>query len=377
MESWPMTKKNILITGGAGFIGSHLADALLARGHFVRALDNLSLQVHGKDAKRPEYLDSRVELIVGDVRDGAAVERALEGIHAVFHLAAAVGVGQSMYEVERYTSVNNLGTAVIMDRLVRKPVERLVVASSMSVYGEGLYRERSGATREVPSRTAEQLGRSEWDLSVNGQRLLPTPTPESKSVRLESVYALSKYDQERMCLVLGRSYGLPTVVLRLFNVFGPRQSLSNPYTGVLALFASRLLEGRRPLVYEDGEQRRDFVSVHDVARAFCLALESEAAPGAILNIGSGESRTVSQIARKLAQLVGKPHLVPEITGQHRIGDVRHCYPDVRRAESVLNFRAAIDFDAGLAELARWLDTQVGRSRQHVVAALEEQRGLAS
>lgn len=369
--------KNILITGGAGFIGSHLADELLAHGYSVRALDNLTPQVHGKAARRPAYLDPRVELIVGDVRDGAAVDRALEGIDAVFHFAAAVGVGQSMYEVERYTSVNNLGTAVLMDRLIRRPPGRLVVASSMSVYGEGLYRDPNGCAREVPSRTLEQLRRSEWEPRMNGQRLTPTPTPEAKSVKLESVYALSKYDQERMCLVLGRAYGIATVALRFFNVFGTRQALSNPYTGVLAIFASRLLNGRRPVVYEDGEQRRDFVSVHDVARACVLALESESAAGAVLNVGSGESRSIAQVARKMAALVGKPHLVPEITGKYRMGDVRHCFADVRRAESVLSYRPMVDFDTGLADLARWLDEQVGVASDRTLEARTEleERGL--
>jgi len=358
-----MSKKNILITGGAGFIGSHLADELLARGHSVRALDSLIPALHGKEARRPAYLDPRVELIIGDVREGAAVERALEGIDAVYHFAAAVGVGQSMYEVERYTSVNNLGTAVLMDRLVRKPVERLVIASSMSVYGEGLYRDRTGATREVPTRTPEQLRRSEWDPRVDGRTLTPVPTPETKAVRLESVYALSKHDQERMCLVLGRAYGIPTVALRFFNVFGSRQSLSSPCPGVLATFASRLLAGRRAVVFEDGEQRRDFVSVHDVARACVLALSSDTAPGAALNIASGESRTIAQMARKIAKLVGKPHLSPEITGQYRTGDVRHCFADVRRAEQVLGFRAAVDIDAGLAELVRWIDSHGAAQRR--------------
>jgi dTDP-L-rhamnose 4-epimerase len=282
-----------------------------------------------------------------------------------------------MYEVERYTSVNNLGTAVLMDRLVRRPVERLVVASSMSVYGEGLYRDQAGLAREVPSRSLDQLRRSEWEPRVDGVQVTPVPTPESKSVKLESVYALSKYDQERMCLVLGRAYGIPTVSLRLFNVYGTRQSLSNPYTGVLAIFASRLLNGRRPLVYEDGEQRRDFVSVHDVARACRLALDSGAAPGAVLNIGSGESRTISQIAWTMAKLLGVPHLQPEVTGRYRMGDVRHCYADIRRAEQVLDYRALMDFDSGLAELARWLDRQVGKASDRALEARAEleKRGL--
>ena len=298
-----------------------------------------------------------MEFVVGDIRDGAVVEWALEGIDGVVHLAAAVGAGQSMYEVERYSSVNNLGTAVLLDRLVRKRVERLVVASSKVVYAEGLYRDRAGAAREVPSRSEEQLRRSEWEPRASGHELTPMPTPETMNVKLESVYALSKYDQERMCLVLGRSYGVPTVILRLFNVYGPRQSLEGPHAGVVAAFASRLVAGRPPLVHEDGEQRRDFVSVHDVARAFCLALESDAAPGAVFNIGSGETSTVGHVARRMVELARRPDLMPEVTGKHRVGDVRHCFADVRRAESVLGFRASMELDAGLGELVRWLEVR--------------------
>ena len=363
-----MSTKSILITGGAGFVGSHLADALLARGHSVRALDNLTPHVHGKDAKCPSHLDPRVELIVGDVRDGAAVEHAPDGIDAVFHFAAATGTGQSVYEVERYTSVNDLGTAVLMDRLVRRPIDRLVVASSMSVYGEGLYRDASGAKREVSARSLEQLWRAEWDLCVGGQLLVPAPTPETMCVRLEARYALSKFDQERMCLVLGRAHGIPTVALRLFNVYGARQSPSNQYTGDLSRFVTRLLAGKQPRVLEDGEQRRDFVNVHDVARACCLALESQAAPGAVLNIGSGESLTFAHVAQKMARLLGRAHLVPEITSEYRVGDVRHCYADVRRAETVLGYRAAVDLDSGLVELARWVDGRAATTSERNIDA---------
>ncbi|HVJ94708.1 MAG TPA: NAD-dependent epimerase/dehydratase family protein [Labilithrix sp.] len=370
--------RSILITGGAGFIGSHLADELLARGYRVRALDNLTPQVHGASGKPPEYLASDVELVVADIRDSSAVTRALEGIDAVVHLAAAVGVGQSMYDVEHYTSVNNVGTAVLMERLIRRPVERLVVASSMSVYGEGLFRDADGGVCEVPSRTLEQLKRGEWEL-VDGQKrpLYPAPTPETKSVTLESIYALSKFDQERMCLMLGRAYGIPTVALRFFNVFGTRQALSNPYTGVLAIFASRLLNGGRPLVFEDGNQRRDFVSVHDVARACRLALEKDAAAGMVLNIGSGRSLTVAEIARKLGEVVEKSHLVPQITGQYRMGDVRHCFADISRASSVLGYAPEIGFDRGLSEVAQWLESQVGIAKDRVDEACAEleARGL--
>jgi dTDP-L-rhamnose 4-epimerase len=370
--------RNVLITGGAGFIGSHLADELLRCGYHVRALDNLTSQVHGEGHQRPAYLDKAVELIVGDVRDGAAVNRALEGIDAVFHFAAAVGVGQSMYDVEHYTSVNNAGTAVLLERLTAKPVKRLVVASSMSVYGEGLFRDTNGIVREACSRSLAQLRRGEWELSdERGRRLEPAPTPETKHVTLESVYALSKYDQERMCLMLGRAYDVPTVALRFFNVFGTRQALSNPYTGVLAIFASRLLNGNRPLVFEDGKQQRDFVSVHDVARACRLAMETDSAVGMVLNIGSGTPRSVLEIARAMAEALNLPQVLPDVTGRYRMGDVRHCFADITLARRVLGYEPQVAFEQALADLSRWLKGQVGIAKDRAAEARAEleARGL--
>src|SRR5690349_2045915 len=328
---------HILITGGAGFIGSHLADALLSRGHRVRALDCLSPQVHGPDAPRPSYLNPAVELIRGDVRDPESVLRALKGIDVVYHLAATVGVGQSMYEIAQYTSVNNMGTAVLLEALVARPVDRLIVASSMSLYGEGLYRCPDGSTCLGVERDLPQLRAGEWEIrNERGEILTPVPTPESKLPSLASIYALSKFDQERMCLMVGRAYGIPTTGLRFFNVFGTRQALSNPYTGVLAIFASRLLNGNRPTVFEDGLQRRDFVSVHDVARAFELALSGDGADGLAVNVGSGESVTVLEIARGLARVLGK-EIEPEVTGEHRVGDIRHCFADISLARRTLGF----------------------------------------
>jgi dTDP-L-rhamnose 4-epimerase len=263
---------HILITGGAGFIGSHLADDLIHRGHRVRVLDNLSSQVHGEGAGRPQYLHRDVEVVRGDVRNGPDVVRALDDIEAVYHFAAAVGVGQSMYEIEHYVSTNSVGTAVLLQQISRTTIKRLIVASSMSVYGEGLYSDR-GVAVERAERSLDQLRAGEWEVrNANHEALTPVPTPETKSPSLSSVYALSKYDQERLCLMIGRAYGIPTVALRFFNVYGPRQALSNPYTGVLAIFASRLLNNNPPLIFEDGRQRRDFVSVYDVVEACRLAL---------------------------------------------------------------------------------------------------------
>jgi dTDP-L-rhamnose 4-epimerase len=366
---------HILITGGAGFIGSHVADDLINRGHEVRALDLLSPQVHGPGAQRPAYLHPAVELRHGDVRDARTVRSALEDIDAVYHFAAAVGVGQSMYEVEHYTSINNLGTAVLLQELARRPVQRLVVASSMSIYGEGLYESVGGDDRGVSGgstgevfdqveRSIEQLRAGDWEpRDARGGRLAPRPTPEHKTPRLSSVYALSKYDQECLCLMIGKAYNIPTVALRFFNVFGTRQALSNPYTGVLAIFASRLLNDRAPMIFEDGKQCRDFVSVHDVVQACRLALEAPAPAiaGRAFNVGSGRPYSVSHVAEMMAAVLNKP-LPPEITGEYRVGDIRHCFADITLARDVLGYEPAVTLEAGMAELAEWLREQTADDR---------------
>jgi dTDP-L-rhamnose 4-epimerase len=352
----------ILITGGAGFIGSHLADELIRRGHGVRALDMLSAQVHGDAGGRPAYLHPDVELICGDVRDPATVTRALTGIDAVYHFAAAVGVGQSMYEIEHYTSINNVGTAVLLQEIVRNPVQRLIVASSMSIYGEGRYMHADGSVVDDAERGVEQLKAAQWEpLGDGGGPLEPVPTPESKRPSLSSIYALSKYDQERMCLMIGRAYAIPTVALRFFNVFGTRQSLSNPYTGVLAIFASRLLNDRPPLIFEDGLQRRDFVSVRDVVQACRLALEVPEAAGRAFNVGSGRSYTIQQVAQMMQSLLGK-RIEPEICGEYRVGDIRHCFADITLARTVLGYEPSVLLEQGLDELALWLRNQTADDR---------------
>ncbi|HVY47511.1 MAG TPA: NAD-dependent epimerase/dehydratase family protein [Minicystis sp.] len=366
----------VLITGGAGFIGSHVADELLAQGHRVRALDDLSPQVHGPGARRPSYLDPRVELVVGDVRDPAAVGRALEGVDCVVHFAARVGVGQSMYEVAEYTQVNNVGTAVLLEAIAKRPVRRLVVASSMSVYGEGLFRDAAGHVRAAAGRPLEQLCRGDWEVrGPAGEPLSPAPTPESKPVALESVYALSKYDQERLCLIVGRAYKVSSVALRFFNVYGPRQALSNPYTGVLAIFASRLLNDRPPLVFEDGRQMRDFVSVHDVKRAVVRALFADGIDGLVLNVGSGAARSILDVALEMRRVLGKPHIEPEITGRYRMGDVRHCFADIGLAAQRLGYEPRVSFGDGLTELARWLEGQRPVDDGERARAELEARGL--
>lgn len=369
-------KKRILITGGAGFIGSHLADELLSQGYRVRVLDNLSQQVHGTNCEKPEYLNDDVELIKGDVRDPQKVKQALEGVDAVYHYAAMVGVGQSMYEVREYTDVNNVGTAVLLEALIKHPVEKLVVASSMSIYGEGLYKDGSDRIQTGLERNLEQLKAGEWEVKdAHGNELMPFPTPETKNPCLSSIYALSKYDQERMCLLIGKAYNIPTVALRFFNVYGTRQALSNPYTGVLAIFASRLMNDNRPLIFEDGNQQRDFVSVHDIAQASRLALETPEAAYDVFNVGSGNAYTINEIAEKMSNVMGKEHITPEITGKYRVGDIRHCFSDISKAKQVLGYEPQVSLEEGLIALAEWLEGQTAEDRVTQASAELAARGL--
>jgi dTDP-L-rhamnose 4-epimerase len=370
---------NVLITGGAGFIGSHLADRLLAEGHHVRALDNLDPQVHG-NAGRPDYLDPDVELVVGDVRDRDAVRRAVDGVDSVVHFAAAVGVGQSMYEIERYTSINALGAAVLLEEVIerRDRIRKLLVASSMSIYGEGQYRNpRTGETGLAPwIRPESQLAARRWEvLDDDGTPLEPEPTAETKTLRPTSIYAINKRDHEEMFLAVGAAYGIPAVALRFFNVYGERQALSNPYTGVAAIFSSRILNDRPPLVFEDGRQTRDFIDVRDITRGCVLALTGDGADGRTLNLGTGVPTSVLEIAEVIARGLAK-EIEPEVVEQYRAGDIRHCYADTRLAEELLDFRAEIPLERGMQDLLEWLEGQeaadaVDAAREALVA-----RGLA-
>lgn len=368
--------RQVLITGGAGFIGRHVAQALLERGDTVRVLDSLIEQVH-PTRERPTELPADVELIVGDIRDEAAVLRALTGIDHVIHLAAEVGVGQSMYAVDRYTSVNDYGTAVLFQQLIDNPVQRVVVASSMSIYGEGLYRTADGELRDDVVRGGRNPDGT-WDpLDEQGRPMVPLPTPETKGNGIRSVYAIGKFVQERLTLTLTAQYGMGGVALRLWNAYGPGQALSNPYTGVLAIFASRIANGQAPMVFEDGQQRRDFVHVRDVARAFLLALEEPAASGRVFNIGSGQDRTVEEVALLQAGAMGRPELRPEIAQKARAGDIRHCIPDLTLARELLGYRAQEEFGQGLAELAEWVARQEAEDRVVEARRELEMRGLVA
>ena len=366
----------VLLTGGAGFIGSHVADALLARGHDVRVLDSLDSQVHDG---RPGYLSDIVELVEGDVRDRDAVARSLEGIDRVVHLAAAVGVGQSMDEIERYTSINTLGTAVLLEGIlaVRERIEKAVVASSMSIYGEGLYHCDAEDVDVSPrSRAEAQLRARDWEPRCPscGTGLRPIPTTESTPIAPESIYAVGKRDHEEMFLVTGRAYGLPATALRFFNVYGPRQALSNPYTGVAAIFSARLLNGRPPVIFEDGRQSRDFVHVSDVAAAVLAALEPGASDGEAINVGTGRATTVLDVAQVLGRELGV-EVEPEIRNVFRAGDIRHCFADISLADDLLDYAPAVTFDDGMRELVGWLAGSTAVDRVEDATAALEERGL--
>lgn len=367
-------KGKILITGGAGFIGSHLTDELISQGYQVRILDNLDAQIHGESASIPEYLNPEAEFVLGDVCDRITLTKCLEDIDAVFHFAAKVGVGQSMYEIENYTQTNNVGTAVLLEVLSKNPVKKLIVASSMSIYGEGLYEDEEAELQHHVHRHLEDLKSGKWEPYQEGNALKPIPTPENKTPNLSSIYALSKYDQEVMSLITGKAYKIPTVALRFFNVYGTRQSLSNPYTGVLAIFASRLLNGNPPLIFEDGEQKRDFIHVKDVAKACLAALETSAADGEVFNVGSGNSYSINEIAIALAEVM-KVDIPSVITRKYRVGDIRHCFADISKAENLLDFTPQISLKEGLSELADWLKQQTAEDNFEKAGVELSSRGL--
>ena len=364
-----------LVTGGAGFIGSHLVARLVTDGDDVVVLDSLAPQVHG--GERPA-LPEGVRFLEGNVGDPELVDLALEGVDRVVHLAAAVGVGQSMYEIAAYVRENTMATATFLEQLVaRSPLpKRLVVASSMSIYGEGEYECSEHGSVAPPTRAEDQLLAREWECNCPhcGRPLAPRPTRETKPLIPTSVYAVTKRDHEELCLVTGAAYGIPTVALRFFNVYGPGQALSNPYTGVAAIFASRLLNGRPPIIFEDGKQSRDFIHVSDIVEGIVLALGSDRAVGSAVNLGTGRPTTVDDVARVLAQGLDVD-VEPDWTAQYRAGDIRHCYADPGRAEQLLGFRARMTFEQGMTELVEWLADQEAVDRVDDATRELSARGL--
>ena len=375
----------VLVTGGAGFIGSYIVDELLRRGYDVRVFDSLEPQVHGslrEDGGRPEYLAPDAEFIPGDVRDRDAVVRALEGVDYLFHEAALVGVPQSMYDIRRYTDVNSLGGATVLDavvntRSVRSRLKKIVVASSQSIYGEGTHHCAIHGTVYPNLRPLVRLQRREWPalcpVEACGRAVEPVATAEDKPLQPASIYAIGKRDHEEMCLAVGRTYDLPAVALRYWSVYGQRQALSNPYTGVAAIFCSRILAGNAPPVYEDGQQLRDFVHASDVARANALALESDAANYQAINVGSGAPISILDVAWTLVREMeaDKRGIEPKILGEFRPGDTRACVPDISRARWLLGYEPQVSFQQGAAELVAWVREQQGKAEDRTDQALRE------
>jgi dTDP-L-rhamnose 4-epimerase len=373
----------ILVTGGAGFIGSHVVDWLAERGHGVIVLDNLDPQVHGSGATAPVHIQQHLasgaaRFVRGDVTDRAALESCLADVEAVVHLAATVGVGQSMYAPYYYVHTNCDGTGLLLDLVVprRAQIRKLVVASSMSLYGEGAYRCPACGGTDGQVRDEAQLAAGRWETLCRacGKELVPEPTPETKPAEIQSIYAATKRHQEDLFISFGRAYGIPTFALRFFNTIGPRQSLSNPYTGVAAIFLSRLLNDRAPLVFEDGLQSRDFISVRDVARAVGLAAEYGGTGAHVLNVGTGRRTSIGEVAQALARALGR-EIAPVLLGRYRAGDIRHCFCDPGQAERILGFRAEISLDAALPDLIAWCQSQKPADSVEESLAQLDERGL--
>lgn len=354
----------VLVTGGAGFIGARLSRHLVSRGHAVRVLDNLSPQIHGPDALARsgplQQLRDEVELVVGSVTNPEAWQHAIAGQDAIVHLAAETGTGQSMYESDRYVQVNVSGTALMLDALGKLPnkVSKVIVSSSRAVIGEGAYRDASGRIVFPPSRRDRDLSQGRFGLycETTGEELESVPTDESAPFQPTSVYGITKQAQEQLvatgCAALGRAF----VALRYQNVYGPGQSLSNPYTGLLSIFSTRLLSGRGIEVFEDGEESRDFVFIDDVVAATTAALERETANNRIVGIGSGTRTSVLQAARGLAAALGcEPEL--RISGRYRLGDIRHNCADLSRAREVLGYVPSVTFEEGLRRFVAWVREQ--------------------
>ncbi len=368
----------ILVTGGAGFIGSHIVDLLVEKGHDVRILDSLEPQVHGEQQARPPYLNREAEFIQGDIRDREVLRKALKGVEAVYHEAAAVGVGQSMYEIERYVSVNSLGGAVLLDVIHAERIElaKLVVASSMSIYGEGLYICKACGPVHPRLREETQLAAHDWEMRCPAcsEPAKAAPTPEEKPLFPTSIYAVTKRDHEEMFLSFGSAYRIPTVALRYFNAYGPRQALSNPYTGVAAIFSCRMLAGNAPIVFEDGLQSRDFIHVRDIARANYLALTNSGADYSVVNLGSGQGTNLMDLIGLLSGRLGCDSTADVVNG-FRAGDIRHCFADTTRAREKLGFEIEISMEQGVDDLAAWARTQNPEDRGDQAREELRSRGL--
>ena len=347
---------NVLITGGAGFIGSHTVDALLAQGHVVRVLDLLDPQIHGQDASFPRRGHAHIEYIKGDVRNVEDVTLALESVDAVYHFAALTGVGQSMYDIRNYVDVNCTGTATLLEAIVKRnrPIQRFILASSRAVYGEGTHRCEEHGSIFPHMRKREDLNEGNFDYlcPLCGKQLLARPTAEERPLNPVSVYAWTKKQQEEYCRYAADTFGLSVTILRYFNVYGSRQSLKNPYTGLISIFFSRMMAHQPIFLYEHGKPSRDFVHVSDVVEANVLALNANIKSPACINVGTGQERSITDIANALAEACG---VAPDFkdTEDYRVGDIRSCFADLNRAKQLLCYQPRVTLEAGMREFCDW------------------------
>jgi len=343
----------ILVTGGMGFLGSHLVDALIKQNHDVVSFDNLEYQVH--QGSRPKYLNRGARYVIGDVRNKNKLKEAVKNSEIIFHQAAMVGVGQSMYEISKYIHSNSYGTANLLDILVneKNKVKKLIVASSMSIYGEGAYECKNCGKFYPVRREEDNLVEQNWGIYCPKckKEASSIVTNENKPLFPTSVYAYSKKDQEDLALLIGKTYNLPTVALRYFNIYGPRQSLSNPYTGVCAIFSSMIKNNHAPIIYEDGLQSRDFINVKDIVAANIFVMNNPKADFQVFNVGTGRSISILEIANLLIRLYRKD-LDPKVVNGYRKGDIRHCYAEVSRLEK-LGFKSKINLERGMKEFIEW------------------------
>ena len=363
----------VLVTGGAGFIGSHLVDALVERNHDVVAFDNLDPAAHPQPAKWPAYANAKCQYILGDVRDKGALRRALDDVDVVFHHAAAVGSGISMVDIGRFVEVNSLGTANLLELVIEKRdrIKKLIVASSMTVMGEGTYECNAHGVYYPFLRPIDQLARNEWEVKCLecGAFSKPLAMTEKRPLQPLTIYGLTKKDQELETMLVGQFYKIPVVAFRYFSVYGPRQSLTNPYTGVIARFGTRLITGKAPLIYEDGEQLKDVIHVRDVVRANLRGMECEAADYQVFNLGNGVGLSVYRISELISQKLGSP-IRPVLTGQYRGGDARHGWADISKARRLLAWEPSLSAEDGFADLCTWLRTLPSHQLEEAIHAYE-------
>jgi dTDP-L-rhamnose 4-epimerase len=373
--------KRVLVTGGAGFIGSHLVDKLIDEmGLKVTVFDILEEQVHGKEKKIPNYLNENAHFIQGSVTNYEKLKDLVLNHDVVFHLAAMVGVGQSMYQIQKYVEHNILGTSNLLDIIANceHNIKKLVIASSNTVYGEGKSKCNKCGVIFPKLRTLEQLKNKDWEINCPkcSSKVKPLLTDEETPFSSSSIYALTKQAQEQTGLLIGDTYGIDTTVLRFFLVYGPRQALSNPYTGVCSIFSSRLFNKKPPIIFEDGLQSRDFVNVKDVCQALTLSMINREAKGEIFNVASGEPITINEVANIITEKIN-PKLKPIYNQEYRIGDIRHCLADISKIKKKLGYTPTVKFKDGIDEVLEWIKPQIGTITDDSQKALNElkEKGL--